>query len=195
MLEYFIKKSRRERLEQDSFACSGGEEGAMESETESEDDIELIENDDGTNTREAGRMNLEEIKCWAPVVPYGTINFLDQVETGESSRRGPYTAATYLNTGIPTDFALISGLREFKFENSYLSSTGIKRVSNAIFDNLLLSKEREVLIILNPEGDPVSGLIVPTNIPLVINDVTLLTIKICLSTPLSKFPALRRPAS
>ncbi|KAF4972510.1 hypothetical protein FSARC_934 [Fusarium sarcochroum] len=155
-------------------------------EEESDDDIELVENDhksDSRTQKPLGKFCPEEVEKWVTITPSGTINFINQADI---SSRTLKAVPSFSMPSIAADFALVSGMNHWQEGNSY-TSRGVKRMVDDYSKDLALTTEEvRVLILLGVDEPPAAGLLLPSKIALVIDGATFWTRKVSLGTPLSR---------
>ncbi|KAH7140860.1 S-adenosyl-L-methionine-dependent methyltransferase [Dactylonectria macrodidyma] len=203
MLEYFLRSVSDDSLFALPVEKPGKEDptiglhsGSSDGE-ESDDDLELIDNNKSWNVGQhaaqaLGHVDLAGLTQWTSVTPSDTINFVVQAQkdpTQNSSWR------IHLSRPISADFALISGIDDWEYDNYYLNplaqepqqdiSLGGKKWVSSYNDDISV-KAGDVLILIGQESQHIVASLQTTKISLIISGATLWTRKLSLKAPLSR---------
>ncbi|KAG8358805.1 hypothetical protein FVEN_g3856 [Fusarium venenatum] len=189
MTKYFLKFCARDTSSDDLT-----DDSAIEMEDSDESECELVQNYESDHDPEEslGYIDVTESTDWLSVVPEDNINFIIQL-----SKDTAQTSVWKINTSrpIPTDFALLSGIANWKPDNYYVdppaqgassdtSARGKKKCVSGYHNDESLGA-REVLILVNQEFESLVGSLQTARIPLIIGSTTLWTRKIRLQGPLA----------
>ncbi|KAF4337789.1 mrna 3 end-processing yth1 [Fusarium beomiforme] len=211
MLQHFLKSYTRSRLSADYEQALGMDDlvdlqsdSVEETDTDDDDDIELVQNhqswNEGRHLGQLGNVNVAIITDWISVMPYDTINFIIQVAADPTQ-----SSCWKIDSSrpIPADFAMISGIGDWKHDNYYInpSSQGKrhgKRYGKRYgpppkqkrwvsgLNNEDFSEPRDVLILVDQESESLVASVQPAKIPLIIGNATFWTRKIRLNAPLAR---------
>ncbi|KAK7428430.1 hypothetical protein QQZ08_005049 [Neonectria magnoliae] len=200
MLQYFLRSGSDDNLfpvpgEKPSTEDPTGLHSDLSDDEESDDDLELIKNNQSWNVGQhaaqvLGHVDLAGLTQWTSVTPSDTINFVAQAQQ-DSSQSSSWKI--HSSRPIPADFALISGIVDWEFDNYYLNplaqdsqqdlSIGEKKWVSGCNEDMSL-ETRDVLVLIGPESQLVVASLQATKISLIIGGATFWTRKLSLKAPL-----------
>ncbi|KAM5378779.1 hypothetical protein ACJZ2D_004252 [Fusarium nematophilum] len=203
MLQHFLRSGFEDSLSAVPGERPGGDDRAgspsgSSDAQESDDDLELIENHQSWNggqhaAQVLGHVDLAGLTQWISVTPSDTINFIAQAQ------KDPTQSSTWRvhlpRRPIPADFALISGIADWEYDNHYLNplaqefqhgvSLGEKKWVSGYRDDISL-RAGDVLILVGPESQHTLASLQTSRIPLIIDGATFWTRKLSLKAPLGR---------